>query len=296
MVKIGFIGIGIMGKFMVQNLQKVGYSLFFFIYYDVVLVDLLEVGVIVLVNLKEVVQEVEFIIVMVLDILQVEDVLFCKDGIVEGVGLNKVVIDMSLIFFIVIKGFVEKIKVIGVQYLDVLVFGGEVGVKVVILSIMVGGCLNIFECVLLLFQVMGKNIICVGGNGDGQIVKVVNQIIVVLNIQVVVEVLLFVVCNGVDLVKVCEVLMGGFVFLWIFEVYGECMVKGIFDLGFCISLYQKDFNLVLVGVCELNLNLFNIVNVQQVFSICVVIGGSNWDYLVLIKGLEYMVNFLICDE
>ncbi|RCI69878.1 NAD(P)-dependent oxidoreductase, partial [Pseudomonas aeruginosa] len=136
-------------------------------------------------------QEAEFIIVMVPDTPQVEDVLFRKDGIAEGVGPNKVVIDMSSISPTATKGFAEKIKATGAQYLDAPVSGGEVGAKAATLSIMVGGCPNTFERALPLFQAMGKNITRVGGNGDGQTAKVANQIIVALNIQAVAEALLF---------------------------------------------------------------------------------------------------------
>lgn len=137
MAKIGFIGTGIMGKPMAQNLQKAGHSLFLSTHHDAAPADLLEAGAIALANPKEVAQEAEFIIVMVPDTPQVEDVLFRKDGIAEGVGPNKVVIDMSSISPTATKGFAEKIKATGAQYLDAPVSGGEVGAKAATLSIMV---------------------------------------------------------------------------------------------------------------------------------------------------------------
>lgn len=296
MAKIGFIGTGIMGKPMAQNLQKAGHSLFLSTHHDAAPADLLEAGAIALANPKEVAQEAEFIIVMVPDTPQVEDVLFRKDGIAEGVGPNKVVIDMSSISPTATKGFAEKIKATGAQYLDAPVSGGEVGAKAATLSIMVGGCPNSFERALPLFQAMGKNITRVGGNGDGQTAKVANQIIVALNIQAVAEALLFAARNGADPAKVREALMGGFASSRILEVHGERMVKGTFDPGFRISLHQKDLNLALAGARELNLNLPNTANAQQVFSTCAAIGGSNWDHSALIKGLEHMANFSIRDE
>jgi 2-hydroxy-3-oxopropionate reductase len=296
MAKIGFIGTGIMGKPMAQNLQNAGHTLFFSENYSKAPADLLGANGIGLANPREVAQEAEFIIIMVPDTPQVEDVLFGKDGVVEGAGAGKVVIDMSSISPTATKVFADKIKATGAAYLDAPVSGGEVGAKAATLSIMVGGCAKAFERALPLFQAMGKNITHVGGNGDGQTAKVANQIIVALNIQAVAEALLFAAKNGADPAKVREALMGGFAGSKILEVHGERMIKGTFNPGFRISLHQKDLNLALAGARELGLNLPNTANAQQVFSTCAAIGGSNWDHSALIKGLEHMANFNIRGE
>jgi 2-hydroxy-3-oxopropionate reductase len=296
MAKIGFIGTGIMGKPMAQNLQNAGHTLFFSEHFDKAPVDLLGDNGIGLANPREVAQEAEFIIIMVPDTPQVEDVLFRADGVAAGVGAGKVVIDMSSISPTATKVFAEKIKATGAAYLDAPVSGGEVGAKAATLSIMIGGCEKAFERALPLFQAMGKNITRVGGNGDGQTAKVANQIIVALNIQAVAEALLFAAKNGADPAKVREALMGGFAGSKILEVHGERMIKGTFDPGFRISLHQKDLNLALAGAKELGLNLPNTANAQQVFSTCAAIGGSNWDHSALIKGLEHMANFNIRGE
>jgi 2-hydroxy-3-oxopropionate reductase len=290
MAKIGFIGTGIMGKPMAENLQKAGHQLFLSTHHDPAPADLVAAGAIALANPKEVAQEAEFIIVMVPDTPHVEDVLFRSAGIAEGVGPNKVVIDMSSISPSATKIFADKIKATGAAYLDAPVSGGEVGAKAASLSIMVGGCEKAFERVLPLFQAMGKNITRVGGNGDGQTAKVANQIIVALNIQAVAEALLFAAKNGADPAKVREALMGGFAGSKILEVHGDRMIKGTFDPGFRISLHQKDLNLALAGARELGLNLPNTANAQQVFSTCSAIGGSNWDHSALFQGLDHMAN------
>ncbi|MDO8698717.1 MAG: 2-hydroxy-3-oxopropionate reductase [Pseudomonadales bacterium RIFCSPLOWO2_12_59_9] len=296
MAKIGFIGTGIMGKPMAQNLQKAGHTLFFSEHFEKTPADLLGEHGIGLANPREVAQEAEFIIIMVPDTPQVDDVLFRADGVAAGVTAGKVVIDMSSISPTATKVFAEKIKATGASYLDAPVSGGEVGAKAATLSIMVGGCPKAFERVLPLFQAMGKNITHVGANGDGQTAKVANQIIVALNIQAVAEALLFAAKNGADPAKVREALMGGFAGSKILEVHGERMIKGTFDPGFRISLHQKDLNLALAGARELGLNLPNTANAQQVFSTCAAIGGSNWDHSALIKGLEHMANFSIRKE
>jgi 2-hydroxy-3-oxopropionate reductase len=166
-------------------------------------------GAIALASPREVAQEAEFIIVMVPDTPQVEDVLFREDGIAAGLSPNKVVIDMSSISPTATKAFAEKINAKGAQYLDAPVSGGEVGAKAGTLSIMVGGDEKTFARALPLLQSMGKNITLVGGNGDGQTAKVANQIIVALNIQAVAEALVFAAKNGADPAKVREALMGG---------------------------------------------------------------------------------------
>ncbi|MFC3606967.1 2-hydroxy-3-oxopropionate reductase [Stutzerimonas tarimensis] len=296
MAKIGFIGTGIMGLPMAQNLQKAGHSLFVSSHHDAAPAALVEAGAVVLANPKEVAQEAEFIIVMVPDTPHVEEVLFRDSGIAEGVGPNKLVIDMSSISPSATKQFAEKIKATGADYLDAPVSGGEVGAKAATLSIMVGGSEESFARALPLFQVMGKNITLVGGNGDGQTAKVANQVIVALNIQAVAEALLFAAKNGADPARVREALMGGFAGSKILEVHGERMIKGTFDPGFRISLHQKDLNLALAGARELGLNLPNTANAQQVFSTCAAIGGSGWDHSALIKGLEHMANFSIRKE
>ncbi|WP_137888053.1 2-hydroxy-3-oxopropionate reductase [Pseudomonas sp. 2FE] len=296
MAKIGFIGTGIMGKPMAQNLQKAGHTLFFSEHFEKTPADLIGANGIGLANPREVAQEAEFIIIMVPDTPQVEEVLFRKDGVAEGAGAGKVVIDMSSISPTATKVFAEKIKATGAAYLDAPVSGGEVGAKAATLSIMVGGSEQAFERALPLFQAMGKNITHVGANGDGQTAKVANQIIVALNIQAVAEALLFAAKNGADPAKVREALMGGFAGSKILEVHGERMIKGTFDPGFRISLHQKDLNLALAGARELGLNLPNTANAQQVFSTCAAIGGSNWDHSALIKGLEHMANFSIRKE
>jgi len=296
MAKIGFIGTGIMGKPMASNLQNAGHQIFLSEHHDKAPADLVQAGAIALATPQEVGQEAEFIIVMVPDTPQVEDVLFRDRGIAAGVGPGKVVIDMSSISPSATKQFAEKIKASGAEYLDAPVSGGEVGAKAGSLSIMVGGSEAAFERALPLLQAMGKNITRVGENGDGQTAKVANQIIVALNIQAVAEALLFAAKNGADPAKVREALMGGFAGSKILEVHGERMIKGTFDPGFRISLHQKDLNLALAGARELGLNLPNTANAQQVFSTCAAIGGSGWDHSALIKGLEHMANFSIRKE
>ncbi|MFB9886279.1 2-hydroxy-3-oxopropionate reductase [Balneatrix alpica] len=295
MSNIGFIGTGIMGKPMAQNLQKAGHTLYFSEHYEAAPADLLGSNGFACPNPRAVAEAAEFIIVMVPDTPQVEDVLFSEYGVASGVGAGKVVIDMSSISPIATKDFAARINATGAQYLDAPVSGGEVGAKAATLTIMVGGEEDSFARAKPLFEVMGKNITLVGGNGDGQTCKVANQIIVALNIQAVAEALLFASKAGANPAKVREALMGGFASSKILEVHGERMVKGTFDPGFRISLHQKDLNLALSGARQLQLSLPNTATAQELFNSCAALGGANWDHSAMIKALEHMANHSIRD-
>ena len=168
--------------------------------------------------------------------------------------------------------------------------GGEVGAKAGALTIMVGGTQKAFDQVKPLFELMGKNITLVGGNGDGQTCKVANQIIVALNIEAVSEALLFASKAGADPAKVREALMGGFASSKILEVHGERMVKRTFDPGFRIELHQKDLNLALSGARALGVSLPNTATAQELFNACTAHGGAAWDHSALCRALEMMAG------
>ena len=189
----------------------------------------------------------DVIITMVPDTPDVEDALFGPEGVAEGLSPGKIVVDMSSISPIATKEFAKRINELGCDYLDAPVSGGDVGAKAASLTIMVGGPERAFEKVKPIFELMGKNITLVGGNGDGQTTKVANQIIVALTIEAVGEALLFASKAGADPARVRQALMGGFADSRILEVHGERMVKRNFEPGFRIALHQKDLNLALQG-------------------------------------------------
>lgn len=296
MADIGFIGTGIMGKPMAQNLQNAGHRLFFSEHRGKAPAELLSERGAALASLQEVARAAEIIVLMVPDTPQVEEVLFGEGGLAGGLAAGKLVIDMSSISPSATRDFARRVRESGADYLDAPVSGGEVGARNASLSIMVGGDAQAFERALPLFRALGKNITHVGGSGAGQTAKVANQIIVALNIQAVAEALLFAARNDADPARVREALMGGFAGSKILEVHGERMIEGRFEPGFRIGLHQKDLNLALAGARELGLNLPNTANAQQVFSTCVALGGSDWDHSALIKGLEHMANYSIRDD
>ena len=291
-LKIGFVGLGIMGTPMVEHLIKAGHQLFVFtrskLPQTIAASSATQCA-----NACSVAEHADIIIMMVPDTPDVEAALFSDKGIAAGLTPGKVVVDMSSISPIATKTFAQKINALGCDYLDAPVSGGEVGAKNATLSIMVGGSDAVFERVKPLFELMGKNITLVGGNGDGQTAKVANQIIVALNIEAVAEALLFAAKAGADPARVRLALMGGFASSKILEVHGDRMVNRTFEPGFRIELHQKDLNLALSSARALGVSLPNTATAQELFNSCVAHGGKAWDHSAMVRALEKLANFEI---
>jgi 2-hydroxy-3-oxopropionate reductase len=291
-LKLGFVGLGIMGGPMAGHLVKAGHQVFINTRSKVP-ADLASSAAVQCSSPREVAEKADIIFTMVPDTPDVEKVLFGENGISSGLSKGKIVVDMSSISPIATKEFAKKINGLGCDYLDAPVSGGEVGAKNATLSIMVGGGDGVFEKVKPILELMGKNINLVGTNGDGQTAKVANQIIVALNIEAVAEALLFASKAGADPAKVRQALMGGFASSKILEVHGERMVKRTFDPGFRIELHQKDLNLALNSARALGVALPNTATAQELFNSCSAHGGKAWDHSAMVKALEKMANFEI---
>jgi 2-hydroxy-3-oxopropionate reductase len=289
-LKLGFIGLGIMGAPMAYHLVNSGHQVFINTRSKVP-AELANSNAIQCTSPKEVAEKADIIFTMLPDTPDVEKVLFGENGVAAGLSKGKVVVDMSSISPIDTKEFAKKINALGCDYLDAPVSGGEVGAKNATLSIMVGGDELVFNKVKPVFDLMGKNINLVGTNGDGQTAKVANQIIVALNIEAVAEALLFASKAGADPAKVRQALMGGFAGSKILEVHGERMVKRTFDPGFRIELHQKDLNLALGSAKALGISLPNTATAQELFNSCSAHGGKAWDHSAMVKALEMMANF-----
>ena len=290
MSKVGFIGLGIMGAPMAGHLIDGGHELFVVQHRAAPPQELLGKGAVVCASNREVAERADVIITMVPDTPQVEAVLFGANGVAEGLSPAKTVVDMSSIAPIETKRIAARINELGCSYLDAPVSGGEVGAKAASLTIMVGGPEAVFEQVRPLFELMGKNITLVGGNGDGQTCKVANQIIVALTIEAVGEALLFASKAGADPAKVRQALMGGFASSRILEVHGQRMIDRSFDPGFRIALHQKDLNLALQGARSIGVSLPNTAMCQELFNACTAHGGDGWDHSAMVRALEVLAN------
>ena len=289
-MKIGFIGLGIMGAPMAGHLLAGGHTVISAVHNTQPSKDLVDAGLKVVDNFSKVAEETEIIIIMVPDTPQVEEVIFSETGVSAGLSAGKLVIDMSSISPIDKKIFAQKINEKGCGYLDAPVSGGEVGAKAASLTIMVGGSEEDFNLAIPIFELMGSNITLVGQNGVGQTTKVANQIVVALTIEAVGEALVFASKAGADPSKVRQALMGGLAQSRILEVHGERMIKRTFDPGFRIELHQKDLNLALQGAKSLGVSLPNTSSTQEIFNACTAHGDSGLDHSGLVTALERMAN------
>ena len=302
-LNIGFIGLGIMGAPMAGHLAKAGHRLFVTTRSQV-RAELVEAGAIVCKDAKSVAEQADIVFIMVPDTPDVQKVLFADDGVAAGLasaagraqGQRKTVVDMSSISPIETKVFAQRINALGCDYLDAPVSGGEVGAKAGSLTIMVGGPEAVFERIRPLFELMGKNITLVGGNGDGQTCKVANQIIVALNIAAVGEALVFASKAGADPAKVRQALMGGFAASRILEVHGERMIKRTFNPGFRIGLHQKDLSLALAGARALGVALPQTAGVAQLMQVCAANGMQDLDHSATVRALELMANHPVAKD
>lgn len=296
-LKLGFVGLGIMGTPMAMNLIKGGHVLFVNTRSKVPQ-ELVDAGATVCTNPAGVAERADIIFTMVPDTPDVDKVLFGENGIAQGLkgSKGKVVVDMSSIDPIATKEYAKKINAVGADYVDAPVSGGEVGAKAASLTIMVGADEKVFERVKPLFELMGKNITLIGPNGAGQTCKVANQIIVALNIAAVSEALVFASKAGADPAKVRQALMGGFASSRILEVHGERMVKRTFNPGFRIALHQKDLNLALQGAKSLKMALPQTANAAQLMQACAALGHDQADHSALVKAIEALANHKVAPD
>jgi 2-hydroxy-3-oxopropionate reductase len=288
-LKLGFIGLGVMGAPMAGHLLKAGHLLYAHTRGKVP-AALAESGATVCTNARGVAERADIVFLMLPDTPDVEAVLFGEYGVASGLARGKTVVDCSSIDPIATRGFAGRIQQLGCDYVDAPVSGGEVGAKAASLSIMAGGDEMAFERVQPLLALMGKNITRVGNVGDGQVCKVANQIIVALNIAAVAEALVFAAKAGADPARVRQALMGGFASSRVLEVHGERMIQRTFEPGFRIALHQKDLNLALQGARTLGVALPQTAMAAQLMQSCTALGLGQADHSALVRALENMAQ------
>jgi 2-hydroxy-3-oxopropionate reductase len=291
-LNLGFIGLGIMGAPMAGHLLKAGHHLHVHTRRGAPQ-PLLEAGAFECASAQEVARRADVVFTMLPDTPDVEKVLFGAEGVASGLRAGKTVVDMSSIDPIATRGFAQRIRALGCEYLDAPVSGGEVGAKAASLTIMAGGEAQAFDRIRPLFELMGKNITHVGAVGDGQVCKVANQIIVALNIAAVGEALVFASKAGADPAKVRQALMGGFASSRILEVHGERMIKRTFAPGFRIALHQKDLALALQGARALGVALPQTAGAAQLMQACAALGHGEADHSALVVALETLAQHAV---
>lgn len=286
--KIGFVGLGIMGRPMALNIHNAGYPLSVHARREECMQPLSEVGAKAAKTCREVAEASDIIFVMVSDTPDVEQVILGDHGVIHGARPGSIVVDMSTISPRVTRNIAEALAKNKVMMLDAPVSGGEVGAINAGLSIMVGGSAVAFERVRSLFQCMGKNIVHVGENGAGQVAKACNQIVVAVTIQAVSEAILFARKNGVDAARVRDALMGGFAGSKILEVHGKRMLDDDYKPGFKVKLHQKDMNIVMEAARQMGFALPASALVAQNLNALMGTGDAELDSAAIYKIVEKM--------
>jgi 2-hydroxy-3-oxopropionate reductase len=249
--RIGFIGLGIMGRPMALNLRKAGYALWVYARRANLMEPLLRAGAVACSSPQAVAEQTEIIITMVADTPDVEEVILGKKGIIHGAKASSLVIDMSSIAALTTRRIATALAEKGIEMLDAPVSGGDKGAMAGTLAIMVGGKSAQFERALPLFKVLGENIVHVGEQGAGQIAKTCNQLIVSQTLAAIGEAFILAKAAGVDPTKVRTALLGGFAGSRILEVHGQRMLERNFQPGFKTKLHHKDIKIALQTAHEL---------------------------------------------
>jgi 2-hydroxy-3-oxopropionate reductase len=280
MEKIGFIGLGIMGKPMALNLLKAGYKIQV-LSTSAAVQELEEAGAAAFDNIGALSAASDVIITMLPDSPQVKQVVLGEGGVRDGVRAGALFIDMSTIAPSVARDVHQVLAEKGVEVLDAPVSGGQVGAESASLSIMTGGSAEAFSRALPIFQAMGKNIVHIGEAGAGQTTKACNQMIVGMTIQAVAEAFALAGKAGVDLEKMREVLLGGFAQSRILDLHGKRIIDKNFKPGFKIKLHQKDLNIALETGKAFDVELGGTAQVAGQLEKAVAAGNGELDHSAL---------------
>ena len=265
MKRIGFIGLGLMGSGMSMNLLRAGFPLTIWNRTPSKMKPLLDAGAGGAGSPREVAEMSDVVVDIVTDSPDVEEVLLGPEGVIQGARPGTVVVDMSTISPSVTRRIAEELGKNGVRMLDAPVSGGDVGAREGTLSIMVGGEEEVYEECLPIFRAMGRTITHVGRNGMGQTVKLVNQILVGMNMLGVAEALMFARKSGVDLEKCLAAVSGGAAGSWQLTNNGAKLLRGDLEPGFKVKDYIKDLRLIMEAAADAEMPLMGTSVVQQMF-------------------------------
>ncbi|EMA4453307.1 NAD-binding protein [Citrobacter freundii] len=285
---LGFIGLGIMGKPMVRNLLKAGYTVRV---YSIVAQDVEEIvrdGAVGQASARAVAEAADITITMVPNTPQVEDVLFGENGLASALREGKVVIDMSTISSLATRNFAEKIKALGADMLDAPVSGGDKGAKGGTLSIMVGGEADVFARCKPILEVLGSRVTHVGSNGAGQVVKSCNQVLAAATMAALGEALVMGTKAGVNPAKIVEVLSAGYARCGALDIRGNLILERNFDPGFMTRLQYKDLNLAMELSQGIDSPMPIASLVRELYKSCMAQGTGNEDHSNIIKVFEQL--------
>lgn len=287
---IGFIGLGIMGKPMAQNLMKAGYSLVVHNRSRSPVEEMVKEGAQLATSPKEVAARTEVVITMLPDSPDVEQVYSGEQGVIAGAKPGTLLVDMSSISPVVTRKLAVEAERRSLDMLDAPVSGGEAGAINATLSIMIGGKAPAVERAMPIFQALGKNIVHVGDAGAGQVTKAANQVVVGVTIAAVSEALVLATKAGVDPAKVRQALLGGFAQSRILEAHGQKMLERNFKPGFRIRLHEKDLKIALAAGGEYGAPLMVTGLVAQMMTAMRSMGNGELDHSGLVTLIEELAK------
>ena len=287
-MKVGFIGLGIMGRPMALNLLKGGHAVTVWARRADSMAPLLDAGATGAADAAAVAGDVDVVFSMVADAADVEQVALGPRGVADGARPGLIYVDMSTIAPAAAQSIAARLAERGVSMLDAPVSGGEVGAISGALTIMVGGDEAAFGTVAPLFVCMGKAATLIGASGAGQVAKACNQILTGLGVMAVAEAFNFARKSGVDAARVREALLGGFAYSRILENHGQRMLDRNFKPGFKAWMHQKDMNIVMQEAHRLGLMLPSSAATAQLFNAMVGSGLGEEDSIAALKLLEQL--------
>ena len=293
--KIGFIGMGIMGRPMARNLLKAGHRVTVFNRTATSCADAVAAGATQAATLRECAAGQDVVITIVTDSPDVEAVLFGAGGAVAGANPGTIFVDMSTISPDVTRDLAKRLEALGHSFLDAPVSGGDIGAQKGTLTIMVGGRQEVFERVVPVFEAMGSRITLVGEHGAGQVTKSCNQILCALNLLGVCEAIALAKRSGIDLEKMHRVVTGGAAASWSLENLGKAIISNNFDPGFMVRLIQKDLAICLDAAEQLDLPVPGTALAHQLFRSNQAHGEGDLGTQAMFKAFERLGNFALSD-
>lgn len=287
---IGFVGLGIMGKPMAENVLDAGYPVVVHNRSREPVEELAEVGATAASSAAEVAEEADVIVTVLPDTEVVEEVVLGDDGILEGIGSGDLLIDMSTISPVATEALAEELAEVNADMLDAPISGGEEGAIQGTLSIMVGGDETVFDEQRALFEAMGATITYCGGHGAGQVTKAANQIMVGMQMQAMGEALLLAHRAGADLEAVLDAISGGAAACWALDNRAHRVIEGNFEPGFFASYHYKDLRIATDTGQEYGVPLPATNIVHEMFKSMEEKGLGRDDHSGVIQVLEDMVD------
>jgi 2-hydroxy-3-oxopropionate reductase len=288
MLKLGFIGLGVMGQAMALNLRKAGHALSVYARNPLQSAPLHSAGAMVLASPMAVACAADILFINVSDDAALEAVLFGAEGAAAGLRAASIVVDMGTTSPVYTRQLATRLAELGIDLIDAPVSGGEAGAIAGTLAIMAGGSEAAFQRVLPLLQAIGGNIVHVGGSGAGQVAKACNQIVVSATLLGVAEALTFATQQGVDAGKVRQALLGGSAYSKILEIHGQRMLDENFAPGFKARLHQKDLGIVLAEAQAAGMALPATALAAQMMNALVGGGGAELDSSALIEVIQHL--------